>query len=137
MGFRGEDSLVERAVVRALVLMAIALRLGITPWSPLGGGVLTGKYTKAARTSGASGGASPPRYQTQGTDEWAKTKLTERNHAIAEEVAKIAGELKASPAQVAIAWLLAQKGVTSPIIGARNTRQLNDNIGALRITLSG
>src|SRR5262249_24073894 len=120
-------------VERDLVPMAIELGLGVTPWSPLGGGVLTGKYSKpgAAKT-----GDSPARYKTEGTEDWAKQKLTEKNHAIAAEVAKIASEIGKSAAQVSLAWLLAQRGVASPIIGARNTRQLTDNIGALQVKLS-
>ena len=133
VGLQIEYSLVERTVERDLIPMARELGLGVTPWSPLGGGVLTGKYSKSG--SGKTG-TSPARYQTQGTEDWAKAKLTERNHAIAAEVAKVGGELGASPAQVSLAWLLAQPGVTSLIIGARNTRQLNDNIGSLRVTLS-
>ena len=135
VGLQIEYSLVERTPERDLVPMAQDLGLGVTPWSPLGGGVLTGKYSKSGG-SAAAGSSSPPRYQTQGTDDWAKQKLTDRNHAIANEVAKVAKELDASAAQVSIAWLLAQPGVVSPIIGARYEKQLKDNVGSLGVRLT-
>jgi len=133
VGLQIEYSLIERTPERDLVPMALDLGLGITPWSPLGGGILTGKYSKSGT---AKTGDQPSRYKTDGTEDWAKAKLTERNHAIADEVAKIAKELGASAAQVSIAWLLAQPGVASPIIGARNVKQLKDNISALSVRLS-
>ena len=63
-------------------------------------------------------------------------RLGERTDRIVRELLAIAGELGRSPAQVAIRWCLERPGVTSPIVGARNVRQLEDNLGALTFTLS-
>jgi len=63
-------------------------------------------------------------------------RINERNLAIAAEVQKVAAELGRAPSQVALAWLLAQPGVTSPIVGARTLKQLEDNLGCLDLELS-
>jgi len=126
-----EYSLVERTVEHELVPMARELELGITPWSPLGGGVLTGKYNSFA------GKPKPKDIRMNGDDEFAKKFLTQHNFDIAAEVVKIAQEINRSPAQVALAWLLHQPGVVSPIIGGRSEKQIVDNLAAVEITLSG
>ncbi|HEX6851082.1 MAG TPA: aldo/keto reductase [Candidatus Polarisedimenticolaceae bacterium] len=118
-----EYSLVQRDVERELVPMARELGLGITPWAPLAGGVLTGKYT--------TGGDSQRRDRNMNLH-----RLGERTDRIVRELLAIAGELGRSPAQVAIRWCLERPGVTSPILGARNVEQLEDNLGALAFTLS-
>jgi aryl-alcohol dehydrogenase-like predicted oxidoreductase len=118
-----EYSLVQRDVERELVPMARELGLGVTPWAPLAGGVLTGKY--------AQGGESQRRDRNMNLH-----RLGERTDRIVRELLAIAGELGKSPAQVAIRWCLERPGVTSPILGARNVEQLDDNLGALTFTLS-
>jgi aryl-alcohol dehydrogenase-like predicted oxidoreductase len=118
-----EYSLVQRDVERELVPMARELGLGVTPWAPLAGGVLTGKY--------ARGGDSQRRDRNMNLH-----RLGERTDRIVRELLSIAGELGRSPAQVAIRWCLERPGVTSPILGARNVEQLDDNLGALGFTLS-
>jgi len=123
-----EWSLIERTVERDLIPMARDLGIAVTPWSPLGGGVLTGKYTKRS----AEGGSK--RYADAA--EWAKLKLTERSLAIARALDGVADEVGRPAAQVAIAWLLAKPGCTSPIIGARSEKQLADTLGALEVTLA-
>ncbi len=119
-----EWNLIERTVERDLVPMARAFDLPITPWSPLAGGVLTGKYR-----NGASNGTSTAR---GGRAE----QLDERANAAVDAVLSIAKELDASPAQVSLAWLLAQGHDVFPIVGAKNLDQFRDNIAALDITLS-
>ena len=104
--------------------MARELGLGITPWSPLRGGVLSGKYTRANAAQ-----ANPDR------GDRVKAFLTERNLAIIDELIRIAGELGASPASVALAWVQSRPGVTSTIIGARRLDQLEQNLAALDLTL--
>jgi aryl-alcohol dehydrogenase-like predicted oxidoreductase len=129
-----EYSLVQRTPERDLVPMAQALGLAVTPWSPLGGGVLAGKYTKAdlEKKSTAAAGPSGSRKDVV----MAFSMLTERTLAIADCVKTVAKEVGASPSQVAIRWLLAQPGVTSPILGARTLDQLKDTLGALDVTLA-
>ncbi|MBF6093815.1 aldo/keto reductase [Nocardia cyriacigeorgica] len=124
-----EYSLIERTVERDLIPMARELGLGVIPWSPLGSGVLTGKYTRADLADEIS--ASPG--GTRKNVAAASGALTERGLAIADVVGSVAGELGRSPAQVAIAWTLRNPGVTSPIIGARTVAQLKDNLGALEV----
>ncbi len=124
IGLQIEYSLIERTVEGELVPMARELGLGITPWSPLRGGVLSGKYTRANAAQ-----ADPAR------GDRVTSFLTERNLAIIDEVIRIAGELGASPASVALAWVQSRPGVTSTIIGARRLEQLEQNLAALDLTL--
>ena len=120
-----EYSLIERTVEGELVPMALELGLGVTPWSPLRGGVLSGKYTRA--NAGA---------QKADRGERVTNFLTERNYVIIDELARIGGELGCSPAAVALAWVQAQPGVTSTIVGARRADQLAQNLSALEVTLT-
>jgi aryl-alcohol dehydrogenase-like predicted oxidoreductase len=116
-----EHSLIERSYEAEVLSMARHLNIAVTPWSPLGAGVLTGKYldNEAGEGEGTRSGAVSR-----------SGKLTERNTAIARAVVDMAKEIGKSPAQVALNWLLCQPGVTSPIIGARTVEQLTDNLGA-------
>jgi aryl-alcohol dehydrogenase-like predicted oxidoreductase len=121
-----EYSLIERTVERDLIPMALDLGLGVTPWSPLGQGVLSGKY---------SGKSNEAKRMSPG-DERSTKYLTPRNLAIADEVVAVAKQLGKSAAQVALAWLLHKPGVTSPIIGGRKPEQLADNLDAVTLDLS-
>jgi len=127
-----EYSLLERTVERDLIPAARALGLGVIPWSPLGSGVLTGKYTRADLAASAAH-ASP--VGTRKDIAAANGALTERGLAIADVVKQVAHEIDRSPAQVAIAWTLRAPGVTAPILGARTVAQLEDNLGALDVQL--
>lgn len=125
IGLQIEYSLLERSVEQELVPMALELGLGITPWSPLKGGVLTGKYTrenagqvKADRSMFVDG------------------HLNERTYALVDELGKIAKAHDSTPARVALAWVRAQPGVSSTIIGARRLTQLEDNVKALEVQLT-
>jgi aryl-alcohol dehydrogenase-like predicted oxidoreductase len=128
-----EYSLIERTVERDLVPMAAEMGLGVIPWSPLGSGVLTGKYTRADLDAGA--GTGDP-VGTRKNVAAAAGSLTERGLAIADVVKDVATEIGATPAQVAIAWTLRNPAVTAPIIGARTPAQLADNLGALDVRLT-
>jgi aryl-alcohol dehydrogenase-like predicted oxidoreductase len=120
-----EYSLMERTVEGELVPMAIEMGLGITPWSPLKSGVLSGKYTRAnAATVKADRG------------ERVTANLSEKVYAIIDELARIGKELTASPASVALAWVQGRPGVASTIIGARRLDQLDQNLAALDLRLS-
>ena len=126
IGLQIEYSLIERTVEGELVPMARELGLGITPWSPLRGGVLSGKYTRANAST-----VNPDR------GDRVKAFLTERNLTIIDELTRIAGELGTTPAAVALAWVQSRPGVTSTIIGARRLDQLDQNLSALDVALTG
>lgn len=126
-----EYSLVERSAERDLIPMAKELGLGVTPWSPLGQGVLTGKFNQGAREEG-----SRLAIREAASHEMSKKYLTDRAFKIAETVVSIANQIDRSPAQVALAWLRYQTGVTSIIIGARRLNQLKDNLKSLEVDLS-
>lgn len=127
-----EYSLIERTVEADLLPMARELGLGVLPWSPLGGGILSGKYTAADLTAAADAGEQGSRKATL----LAMGSISPRKLQIAREVAAIAAELHATPASVALAWTLRHPSVTSPIIGARTVAQLEGNLTALDVSLS-
>jgi aryl-alcohol dehydrogenase-like predicted oxidoreductase len=126
-----EYSLAQRTTERDLLPMAKALGLGVIPWSPLANGMLSGKYTRADLSGGGDGGGEgrkPVMLQSG--------RVTERVITIAEAVGRVAKDLGKTPAQVALAWVLSQPVVTSPILGARTLAQLEDNLGAFSVDLS-
>jgi aryl-alcohol dehydrogenase-like predicted oxidoreductase len=114
-------SLVDRTAERELLPMARHLDLAVTPWSILAAGVLSGKYNR--KTPPKAGRAKEGAAKVQ------------RNLDIAAEVVRVARQLKCTPSQVAIAWVRQQPGVIIPLIGANNMQQLDDNLGALDVTL--
>lgn len=114
-------SLIDRAAERDLLPMARAFDLAVTPWSVLAAGVLSGKYNRE----------NPP---SDGRARDGAAKV-ERNLRIAEEVISVAERLGCSPAQVAIAWVRQRGNVIIPLVGARTVPQLEDNLGALNVTL--
>ncbi|WP_369222528.1 aldo/keto reductase [Streptomyces sp. R39] len=127
-----EYNLIERTGERDLIPMAQEMGLGVVPYSPLAGGVLTGKYSRddltAAHVARDDG--------TRRSFNLALGTLTERNLSIADAVKDVATELGRTPAQVALAWTLRKPGVTAPIIGARTPAQLEDNLGALDVAFT-
>ncbi len=125
-----EYSLVERTSDREFLPMARALDLAVTAWSPLGGGVLTGKYGLGVEPTEADGrlGQSPMA---------AERFLSTRNLEIARTVSEVAEEAGVTPAQVALAWVSGRPGVVIPIIGVRSAAQLEDNLGAIEVELTG
>jgi aryl-alcohol dehydrogenase-like predicted oxidoreductase len=127
-----EYSLIERTGERDLIPMASEMGLGVIPWSPLGRGVLTGKYTSRDLDDGVdSAGVEGTRKSAGELD----GSLSERSLAIAEVVKTVATELGRTPPQVALAWTLLNDSVTAPLIGARTLSQLEDNLGALEVEL--
>jgi aryl-alcohol dehydrogenase-like predicted oxidoreductase len=123
IGLQIEYSLLERTVERELMPMAQALGLGVLAWSPLAGGILTGKYSKAGAKSG----------RVTQTDQG--ERLNPRNLAIAAEVLAVAVEAGFDASQVALAWVRAQGAI--PILGARTAEQLRSNMGCLDVELTG
>jgi len=133
-GFRGwaplialqiEYSLLERTVEAELVPMARELGMGITPWSPLARGVLSGKYKRADHG----------KHQAN-RGERVTSSLTPQTYDLVEELERIASELGTTPARVALAWVASRPGVSSTIIGARTMEQLDDNLAAADISLA-
>lgn len=120
-------NLTERTVEREFMPMAREMGLGILPWSPLAGGVLTGKYTREDLK------VKPGDMSNRKNINIATGRLTEQSIDIAEAVSDIAAMQEVTPAQVALAWTLLNSAVTSPIIGARTLQQLEDNLGALAV----
>jgi aryl-alcohol dehydrogenase-like predicted oxidoreductase len=119
-----EYSLLERTVEGELVPMARELGLGITPWSPLKSGVLSGKYKRDGHGTHEAGRGAR-----------ATGALADRTYDIVEELGRIADSLETTTARVAIAWVQGRPGVTSTIIGARTMQQLDDNLAAADIVL--
>ncbi|MFB8372109.1 aldo/keto reductase [Pseudarthrobacter sp. NPDC055928] len=126
-----EYNLIERTGERDLLPMARELGLGAVLWSPLAGGVLTGKYSRADLTPQPSEGESSRRGFNVSLG-----GVTERNLAIVEVVKEVASELGCTPAQVGLAWTLQNPDVTAPVIGARTIGQLQENLGALKVDLT-
>jgi len=124
IGLQIEYSLLERTVEGELIPMAQELGLGVTPWSPLRSGVLSGKYTRKNAASSKPEGR-----------QWAANYLDDKSYAVIEELERIARELDTTVARVALAWVQARPGVTSTIIGARTLTQLDDNLKALQVQL--
>ncbi|GAA4519790.1 aldo/keto reductase [Actinoallomurus oryzae] len=124
-----EYNLIERTGERDLIPMAREMGLGVVPYSPLAGGLLTGKYGRddLTATNVVSGDSNRKSFNL------ALGMVTERNLAIADVVKEVATEMGRTPAQVGLAWTLRNPGVTAPIIGARTPAQLEDNLGALEV----
>lgn len=120
-------NLTERTVEREFMPMAQEMGLGVLPWSPLAGGVLSGKYSRADLNT------SPNDMGSRKNINLATGRLNERALDIAETAKTIAEEINCSPAQVALAWTRLNPAVTSPIIGARTFAQFEDNIAALEL----
>ncbi len=120
-------SLVTRDIERELLPLAEYAGLAVLPWSPLGGGLLSGKYRP---------GEAPPA-ETRGADSTPSSVLMrlrldrERNFTVAQAVHDLAADLGKTMAQVALNWVLHRPGVTAPILGARTVEQIEDNLGAI------
>jgi aryl-alcohol dehydrogenase-like predicted oxidoreductase len=125
VGLQIEYSLLERSVEQELVPMARELGLGITPWSPLKSGVLSGKYTRATAGQKQSdrGGFVDPH-------------LNDKTYDLVDQLAQIARQRETTVARVALAWVSAQPAVSSVIIGARKLAQLEDNLRASDLQLT-
>ena len=108
--------------------MAQTYGFALIPWSPLAGGLLTGKYTRSNPSpEGARYSELNPRFQARKTDEV---------YDVVEELAPLAQSKGVTLAQFALAWCIQQPGVTSPIIGPRTMEQLEDNLGALTVEIT-
>jgi len=125
-------SLVVREIELEIVPAALDAGMGLLPWSPLGGGYLSGKYTRDQRPgAGTRLGDDPGR----GMEAWER-RGTERTWAVIDAVQRIAEARAVSMAEVALAWVTDRPGVTATIVGARTTEQLRTNLGAADLHLS-
>jgi aryl-alcohol dehydrogenase-like predicted oxidoreductase len=122
-----EYSLLNRQVEHEVVPAAQALGLGVLPWSPLGRGVLTGKYR--------SGTPSDSRGATEHFARFVGAYLDERGRGIVEAVARAADGLGWTPLEVALVWVRDRPGVTAPVVGARTAAQLKGALGVEELTL--
>jgi len=123
IGLQIEYSLLQRTVEQELVPMAGEFGLGITPWSPLSGGALSGKYTRANAGQHEA-------------DRGALLDVNDKTYDVVDELEIIAKAHDTSVASVALAWVHAKPGVTSIIIGARRMSQFEENIRALDVALT-
>lgn len=124
-------NLTERTVEREFMPMAREMGLGVLPWSPLAGGVLSGKYTRADLEAARQPVATT--LNDRKSINLATGRLNEKSLEIAVALKEVADEMGKPTAQVALAWTLQNPAVTSPIIGARTFAQLKDNLGALEV----
>ena len=122
-----EYSLLSRGVEREVLPAAEALGLGVLAWSPLGRGVLTGKYRSGTP---ADSRAASPHLQA-----FVEPYLDSASGQVVEAVCKAAEGLGLSPVEVALAWLRDRPGVTAPILGARTAAQLRGALSAEEVTL--
>ena len=125
-------SLLVREIESEIVPAALDASLGLLPWSPLGGGWLSGKYRRDTDPTGATRLGEDP---ARGMEAWAPRNRQERTWRIIDAVAEIAAEIGATSAQVSLAWLEAQPAVTSVILGARSVEQLTENMSAAHVQL--
>jgi aryl-alcohol dehydrogenase-like predicted oxidoreductase len=120
-----EYSLLERTIEGELIPAALEMGMGVTPWSPLRSGMLTGKYTReSVKTAKPGRGAFVTR------------AFTEAAFNVLDVLTNVAKEAGTTVARAALAWVVQRPGVASTIIGARTMEQLEDNLGALEVKLS-
>ncbi|MDP9109503.1 MAG: aldo/keto reductase [Pseudomonadota bacterium] len=142
-------SLVNRDVEDEHLPLAQQCSLGMVPWSPLAYGLLSGKYQRASveamprRAAGlprAAAADNAPRAaddkRLDGANPFGDSLFTEHNWNVVETVRAIAEEAHATPAQVALAWVIGRPGVTSTLMGVSRPAQIDDNLGALALQLS-
>lgn len=126
-------NLLVREIEWEIVPACEAHGLGLLPWSPLGGGWLTGKYTRDTPPTGATRlGENPDR----GVEAYGRRSVQQRTWDVVDAVQEVADGRGVSMAQVALAWLHDRPAVTSVILGARTLEQLKDNLGAAGLHLS-
>ncbi|MFI6737516.1 aldo/keto reductase [Nonomuraea sp. NPDC050451] len=119
-GLQVPYSLLQRDIERELLPMAESYGMSVTAWSPLAGGILSGKFTRGTAQPGTRVAAD---------------SVSEHDHQVARAVQEVAGSLEASSSQVAIAWTRARSRAVLPIVGARTVEQLADNLGAVDVDL--
>lgn len=123
-------NLLDRRIERELLPMAQTYGFAVIPWSPLGGGLLTGKYSR---------GETPPadsRFALVARNPLQQRRMVEGVFDVVQGLQPLATDAGASLSQFALAWVAQQPGVTSAIIGPRTMEQFEDNLGALNVVIS-
>ena len=123
-------NILDRRIERELIPMARTYGIGLIPWSPLGGGLLTGKYT---RNRPAPEGA---RFSDTTLEARLARRFTDGVFDVTEGLLPLAQAKGCTLSQLALAWCAQQQGVTGPIIGPRTMEQLEDNLGALEVEIT-
>lgn len=146
IGLQYSYSLIDRGVEFDIVPAGAEFGLGLVPWSPLGAGLLTGKYDRgmlsraqnapAMPDSGGQPGQGGSDGRLNGDNPFGGMLFTERNFDIVDGVREVARETGKSMAQVSLAWVAGQPGVSSVLIGASRPEQLAQNIASLEVALS-
>ncbi|KRE25055.1 aldo/keto reductase [Paenibacillus sp. Soil522] len=116
-------SLVSRQMDREMLSLCKEEKVSIIPWAPVGGGFLTGRYSREVPTEGRL-------TSKVGESAWIN-RASDKNFVILDALLEAANELGKTPAQVALRWLIQREGITSPIFGASKLEQFEDNIGAI------
>jgi len=124
-------SIIARDIELEIVPVCRRFGLGIIPWSPLGGGMLTGKYKRNEEPAADMRFGAPGPFQKI----WRERLFRERNYAIVDVVLAEARKLNLSPIVLSLAWNLDRPGVVAPIIGPKSLKQLEDNLAALDVVL--
>lgn len=122
--------ILDRRIERELIPLARTYGVALIPWSPLAGGLLTGKYTRNTPPPADS------RFADYENNPRLKARVTQDIFDVVEALQPVAAAKGCTLSQLALAWCLHQPGVTSPIIGPRTIEQLEDNLGALGVTLT-
>lgn len=122
--------ILDRRIERELIPVAQTYGFAVIPWSPLAGGLLTGKYSRT--------GEQPPdsRFADVDKNPRLKARMTEQLFDVTEGLQPLAEAKGCTLSQLALAWCMGQPGITSPIIGPRTMEQLEDNLGALEVTIT-
>ncbi|MDX2051443.1 MAG: aldo/keto reductase [Polyangiaceae bacterium] len=122
-------NILDRRIERELLPMARTFGYGVIPWSPLAGGLLTGKYSRA----------NPPpsdsRYAEVETNPHLQARYVAELFDVVDRLSTLSQRKECTISALALAWVMAQPGVTSPIIGPRTLEQLEDNLKALQVLI--
>ncbi len=146
VGLQYAYSLIDRGVELDVLPAGRALGLGLIPWSPLGAGLLTGKYGREMLTKAGPAGSLPDRAgatvaggsdgRLNGDNPFGGLLFTDANFAVVDVLRSVADEIGRPMAQVALAWVLGRAGVSSVLVGASRPEQLEQNIASLGVTLT-
>jgi aryl-alcohol dehydrogenase-like predicted oxidoreductase len=123
-------NLLDRRIERELLPMARTYGLAVIPWSPIGGGLLSGKYRRGEQAP------EEARFANVESNPIWRRRINERVFDVTEGLEPIARGKDVTMAQLDLAWVMQQPGVTSPIIGPRTMEQLEDNLGAVDVTFT-